>query len=211
MHLSTVTIPINKCISALLRSLLIIFYQTYLHYFCIIFSETIGWKYLVRSSLVTDRILAEHYFCRKLPMNISMDNWYCNRFIHLGEEGRYFLWITVVPQCLQYPLHLGCTHARYTTLCLGMGWTLNFCWNYRSKYETVIEYWCIAMQISTHFVWIKAVQQFFFFNVISHNCSEILDRGRIIALPIITHSSQQTCGKDSCQIRYRTISVSLRD
>ena len=50
----------QKCILALLWSLLIIFYQTYLHYFCIIFSESIGWKYLVRSSLATDQILAEH-------------------------------------------------------------------------------------------------------------------------------------------------------
>ena len=135
-------------------------------------------------------------------MNISMDNWYCNRFIHLGR--RIFpVNHSGASLCLQSSLHPARMHDIHVLPCVLVWdfWTPNFCWNYRSKYEIVIEYRCIAMRISTHFVWIKAAQQVFF-NVISYNCSEILDLDRIIALPIITHSSRQTCGKDSCQISY---------
>ena len=80
-------------------------------------------------------------------------------------------------------------------------WTPNLCCNYRSKYKIVTEYRCIAMRLSTHFVWIKAAQQFigcYSPKLFRYTWS----RHRIIALPLIAHSSLQTCGKDSCQTGY---------
>ena len=86
------------------------FYQTNLHWFCIISSETV----LVDTSKTiagdrSNRLLfwLNINFFHKLAMNISIDNRYCNRLIHLGgpiftvnDNGVYL--------CLQLRPNLKC-------------------------------------------------------------------------------------------------------
>ena len=93
MHLSTVKMPIDlgrdKPSASLLISILKSIFLTYLHCFCITFkpfvnlSETIAGYRSNRSPLLI--MLTEPTFCRNSSINISIDNRYDNRFIHLGR------------------------------------------------------------------------------------------------------------------------------
>ena len=179
----------QKCILALLRSLLIlglidgpsisfaIFYQTYLC--CIIISETVTCKYLVRPSLVTDQIGFGFWQNISFAVNYWWTFWLIIdiAIYLLTLEDQYFLWVTTVPLCVYNPDYIWDAHMQDMLSCV-FAWdfkTLKFPQNYRAKYGIVTEYWCIAMRNSTHFIKIKASQQFLL-HIIPHNCSEMLDQ-----------------------------------
>ena len=117
MHLATVKIPVHFGCDRPSASILIAkaILLTYLRCFCSSLNETMSWI-LVRQSLATDPgyrsnrfplliMLTEPALCGNSSINISIDNRYWNRFIHL--EDRYFPWITTAPMCLQSGPHLG--------------------------------------------------------------------------------------------------------
>ena len=83
MHLSLFKIPIDFGLdkpSASISFLIVkAIFRPYLRCFCITFRETV----LVNISSNRPSLLTELTFCRKSSMNISIDNRYCNRFIHL--------------------------------------------------------------------------------------------------------------------------------
>ena len=93
MHLSTVKILIDlgrdKPSASIYILIVKAIFLTYLHYFCITFKAIVSYI-LVRQSLAPDRfglfffiMLTEPTFCRNSSINISIDNRYYNRFIHL--------------------------------------------------------------------------------------------------------------------------------
>ena len=92
MHFSTVKIPIDfglykPSISVSFLILKAIF-LTYLHCFCIIFSETTVVN--ISETIAGYRsnrspLFIEVTFCHNSSMNISIDNRYCNRFIYIGR------------------------------------------------------------------------------------------------------------------------------
>ena len=93
MHINTVKITIDFGLhkpSASLSFLIIkAFFLTYLHCFCVTFSEA---SIIVNISETStgyrsnlSPLLIELTFCCKSSMNISIDNRYCNLFIHLGR------------------------------------------------------------------------------------------------------------------------------
>ena len=68
-----------------------------------------------------------------------------------------------------------CAHVWYNTLCLATGFQSTAVPpTQRAKYGIVTEYRCIAMQNSTHSIWITALQRCLL-HAILHKCSEMLN------------------------------------
>ena len=89
-------------------------------------------------------------------MNISNDNRYCNRSIHL-KRSIFSVNLSGASLCLQSRLHPGYKHSRtcYLVVLARDFKTSKFCLNYTAKYEIVKEYRYTAIQNSTHFIWMK--------------------------------------------------------
>ena len=94
MHLSTVKMPVDLGRDKPSASLSIFNFKIYFSLICVVFvshlvrpfvnlSETIAVYRSNRSPLLI--MLTEPTFCRNSSINISIDNRYDNRFIHLGR------------------------------------------------------------------------------------------------------------------------------
>ena len=98
------------------------------------------------------RLLTKHSFYHKFSVNISIDNWFCNRFI---KRRRLIFSVnhSGASLCLQSQLLPGNLRMYDTQPCVLARdlKTPKFCRKYMAKYGIVTEYWCIAKRNSYFF------------------------------------------------------------
>ena len=122
-----------------------VFYQTYLRCFCFLFTETVLVN--ISETIVGDRsiwfpFLTKRWFCRKLSMNITIDNRYRIRFVHLGKP---ILSVNHSGASLQSRPYFGCAHAR-VNVSLASGRSLDL------RHESNRRYLMFLLFLQTNYV-----------------------------------------------------------
>ena len=115
------------------------------------------------------------------------------------SEDRWCLWIIALPLCIYNPNYIRDVCKCDTPPCvLARNFKHQSFAESRVKYGIITEYRCITTRNGTHFTWIIASQPYHT-SWLFKNASS---KHWIVSLPIVAHSSPQTCGTDICQIRY---------